>query len=101
MQEVPKLTVFGGVDDAIRADAQALSGELFNLRARLFPPSAMKELRRFTSGEAATFIRITDAHLRQLSLAGEGPIPLQASGGRKSYTLSQINELRHFLSLKG
>jgi chromosome partitioning protein len=101
MHKNPKLTILGGVDEAIRADAQALSGELFNLRARLFPPSASKELRHFTSGEAAALIGISDAYLRQLSLAGEGPVPLQTSGGRRSYTLTQINELRQFLSREG
>jgi chromosome partitioning protein len=101
MRESSKLTVIGGVDDAIRADAQALSGELFNLRARLFPPSASKELRSFTSGEAAALIGITDAYLRQLSLAGDGPVPKQTAGGRRLYTLLQINSLRRFLSREG
>jgi len=63
MREKSKLTVIEGADDAIRADAQSLSGELFNLRARLFPPSATKELRSFTSGEASALIGITDAYL--------------------------------------
>jgi chromosome partitioning protein len=101
MRDSTRLTAIGEIDDAIRADAQALSGELFSLRARLFPPSASKELRSFTSGEAAGLIGISDAYLRQLSLAGEGPIPQQAPGGRRSYTLTQINELRQFLSREG
>ena len=101
MREKSKLTVIEGADDAIRADAQSLSGELFNLRARLFPPSATKELRSFTSGEASALIGITDAYLRQLSLAGDGPAPQQTVGGRRSYTLGQINDLRRFLSREG
>ena len=96
-----QLTATPGVDDIVRADARALSDELFKLRARLFPPMASKELRQFTSGEAAVLIGISDAYLRQLSLAGEGPIPRQTAGGRRSYTLSQINELRRFLSREG
>ena len=95
------MTAYEAIDDAIRADARALSAELFNLRARLFPPSAIKELRQFSSGEAAGLLGISDAYLRQLSLAGEGPAPRQAAGGRRSYTLAQINELRHFLSREG
>ncbi len=74
------------VDEAIRSDAEALSSELFNLRARLFPPSAVKELRQFSSGEAAALIGISDAYLRQLSLAGEGPAPASLAGGRRAYT---------------
>src|SRR3954463_13861257 len=101
MQEIPKFTVPESADDTIRADAQALSGELFNLRARLFPPTSSKELRQFTSGEAAALIGVTDAYLRQLSLAGEGPTPSQTSGGRRYYTLVQINELRRFLTHDG
>jgi chromosome partitioning protein len=101
MRKNPKLTVIEAADDAIRADAQALSGELFNLRARLFPPSATKELRSFSSGEASVLLGITDAYLRQLSLAGDGPAPRQTVGGRRSYTLGQINDLRKFLSREG
>jgi chromosome partitioning protein len=89
------------VDEAIRSDARALSVELFNLRARLFPPEASKELRQFTSGEAAGLLGITDAYLRQLSLAGEGPVPQVTAGNRRSYTLEQINELRRHLSREG
>lgn len=85
-------------DDAIRADAQILSRELYNLRARLFPPSSSKQLRHFTSGEAATLIGVSDAYLRQLSIAGEGPLPCHVPGGRRSYALEQINDLRSYLS---
>jgi chromosome partitioning protein len=89
------------VDEAIRFDAETLSNELYNLRARLFPPSASKTLRLFSSGEAAALIGISDAYLRQLSLAGAGPEPALVSAGRRSYTLSQINEYREFLSRDG
>jgi chromosome partitioning protein len=95
--EHPRLAV----DEGIRLDAETLSNELFSLRARLFPPSASKTLRLFTSGEAAALIGISDAYLRQLSLAGAGPEPALVSAGRRSYTLSQINEYREFLSRDG
>lgn len=88
----------GAVDQAIRADAEALSSALYNLRAKLFPPSATKELRQFSSGEAASLIGVSDAYLRQLSLAGEGPVPASTNGRRRSYTLAQVNDFRHFLS---
>jgi chromosome partitioning protein len=101
MPKKTKITDKVGVDDAIRADARALSSELFNLRARLFPPEASKALRPFTSGEAAALLGITDAYLRQISLAGEGPSPQITSGNRRSYTLNQINELRRHLSREG
>ncbi|MBK1656634.1 plasmid partitioning protein RepA [Paracraurococcus ruber] len=86
------------VDEAIRADAQLLSSHLTSLRAKLFPPRSTKSLRRFSSGEAASLIGVTDAYLRQLSLAGQGPQPEIAPGGRRSYSLEQVNELRRHLS---
>ncbi|MCO6419797.1 plasmid partitioning protein RepA [Siccirubricoccus sp. KC 17139] len=86
------------LDGLIRQDALTLSGQLASLRARLFPPQSVKTLRRFSSGEAAALIGVTDAYLRQLSLAGQGPQPETGIGGRRSYSLAQINELRRFLS---
>jgi chromosome partitioning protein len=86
------------LDDVILRDAEALSRELARLRARLFPPTSSKEMRRFTSGEAARLLGVSDSYLRQLSLAGEGPEPETGAGGRRLYTLAQINALRRFLS---
>src|SRR5690606_29161409 len=37
-------------------------------------------------------------YLRQLSIAGEGPQPETGSGGRRLYTLEDINALRHWLT---
>jgi chromosome partitioning protein len=86
------------IDETIRRDALTLSSQLASLRAKLFPPRSTKTLRRFSSGEAASLIGVTDAYLRQLSLAGQGPIPRMAAGGRRSYSLEQVNELRLHLS---
>jgi chromosome partitioning protein len=41
---------------------------------------------------------VSDAYLRQLSLAGEIPEPAKTPSGRRSYSLEQINELRQLLS---
>ena len=60
-----------------------------------------KALRSFSSGEAAKLIGIADGYLRQLSLGGKGPQPEIGSGGRRSYTLDQINELRKLLEEGG
>ena len=89
------------LDELIGGDAQALSSQLAILRNRLFPPAARKSLRRFSSGEAAALVGISDSYLRQLALAGEGPEPERSSGGRRSYSLAQINELRGVLAQKG
>ncbi|MCG5480481.1 MAG: plasmid partitioning protein RepA [Ensifer alkalisoli] len=85
-------------DEAIAADARALSEQLKAMRDRLFPPLARKTLRSFTSGEAAKLIGVSDGYLRQLSLAGEGPQPDTGAGGRRSYSLSDINALRRHLA---
>src|SRR5580698_2981565 len=85
-------------DRLIERDARLLSGQLHALRQRLFPPTAQKTLRTFTSGEAADWIGISDAYLRQVSLAGDAPEPPKTASGRRLYTLAQINDLRRTLS---
>lgn len=85
-------------DETIAEDAQALSAQLQAMRERLFPPTSQKTLRSFTSGEAARLIGVSDGYLRQLSLAGEGPQPDVGAGGRRFYSLSDIDALRHFLA---
>lgn len=87
------------VDDIIGTDGRTLSDQLRALRESLFPPSSSKQLRSFSSGEAAKLIGVTDGYLRQLSLAGEGPEPALGSGGRRSYSLGQINALREMLHM--
>ncbi|SFJ74959.1 chromosome partitioning protein [Bosea sp. OK403] len=78
--------------------AAALSNQLRSLGTSLFPPSARKSLRSFTSGEVSRIVGVSDGYLRQLSIDGLGPSPAIGSAGRRSYTLGQINELRGYLS---
>ncbi len=85
-------------DEAIAADAEALSAQLQAMRDRIYAPAAEKTLRRFTSGEAARLVGVSDGYLRQLSLAGEGPQPEVGAGGRRFYSLAEIDELRHYLA---
>lgn len=85
------------LDRLVAQDAAILSSQLASIRQRLFPPAAKKTLRRFSSGEAAALIGIGDASLRQLSVAGEPPEPDKAPGGRRSYSLEQINDIRRRL----
>lgn len=85
-------------DETIAADARALSAQLKAMRERLFPPASQKTLRTFTSGEAARLVGVSDGYLRQLSLAGEGPQPVVGPGGRRYYSLANIDALRHFLA---
>ena len=94
----------GGVlpaDRQVAADAQILSAQLSALRERLFPPTSQKILRPFSSGEAAKLVGVSDGYLRQLSISGEGPAPAIGPGGRRSYTLGDVNELRRYLAAQG
>lgn len=85
-------------DRAIAKDAEMLSAQLQAMRDRLYAPASSKVLRRFSSGEAARLIGVSDGYLRQLSIAGEGPQPETGAGGRRYYTLEDINGLRRHLA---
>lgn len=85
-------------DRAIARDAEMLSAQLQAMRDRLFSPTSKKVLRKFSSGEAARLIGVTDGYLRQLSIAGEGPQPETGAGGRRYYALDDINGLRRHLA---
>lgn len=85
-------------DRAIARDAETLSAQLQAMRDRLYAPESMKVLRRFSSGEAARLIGVSDGYLRQLSIAGEGPQPETGPGGRRYYSLGDINGLRRHLA---
>ena len=80
--------MIAAVDDIIASDGRNLSAQLHALRESLFPPSAQKALRRFSSGEAARLIGVTDGYLRQLSIAGEGPMPDLGIGGHTRWARS-------------
>jgi chromosome partitioning protein len=86
-----------GLERLVGEDARLLSRQLATLRHRLFPPAAQKSLRPFTGGEAAALIGISDAYLRQLALSGDVDGPARTAGGRRLYTLDQINALRRRL----
>jgi chromosome partitioning protein len=86
------------MDQVIQADAQALSAQLQMLREKLFPPEAKKSLRRFTSGEAARLIGVTDSYLRHLAASGEGPEVDKTTQGRLSYSLEQVHAVRAYLA---
>ncbi|MBW0367871.1 plasmid partitioning protein RepA [Ensifer adhaerens] len=86
------------VDVTIGEQADLLSSQLQSMSEALFPPTSQKVLRKFTSGEAARLIGVSDSTLRKMSLAGEGPQPETTSNGRRLYTLSDINQIRRMLA---
>ena len=86
-------------DERISAHARLLSKQMQALSESLFAPDSRKRLRSFTSGEAAKLLSVSDGYLRQLSLDGIGPLPDISANGRRSYTLTQINELRSHIAV--
>jgi chromosome partitioning protein len=86
------------VDDVIGAHAELLGSQLHSISETLFPPAASKALRKFTSGEVAKLIGVSDSTLRKMSLAGEGPQPETTTNGRRLYSLSEINDLRQIFA---
>ena len=85
------------IDQLVGDHAERLSERLQAHRAQLFPPSARKELRKFTSGEVAKLLGVKDAYLRKLHLDGRGPQPEIGGGGRRLYSPDDIHALRHLL----
>jgi chromosome partitioning protein len=86
------------IDNLIAGDAQLLSKQLQRLREKIFPPESKKGLRRFSSGETAKLIGVSDSYLRQLSLNKQGPLPETTQSGRRQYTLEQVNALRRYIA---
>jgi chromosome partitioning protein len=80
----------------VESDADLLSAQLKELAARISPSSA-KELRKFTSGEAAKLIGVTDAYIRHPSLQARLEAEKTARG-RRLFSLEQVHEIRRTLS---
>ena len=81
----------------IRQHAEWLSSQLHSQRENLFPPNAQKQMRTFTSGEAAGLLGVNDSYLRKLHLEGRGPSPALTSGNRRHYSVQDIQDLRVLL----
>lgn len=94
----PSRKALPSVDDTIGEQADLLSSQLQSMSEALFPPTSQKVLRKFTSGEAARLMGVSDSTLRKMTLAGEGPQPETTGNGRRLYTLSEINQIRRLLA---
>lgn len=78
--------------------ANMLSGQLQQLRQRMYPPHAEKSLRYFMTNEVSKLTSIPDSTLKLLSNEGRGPVPARLENNHRAYTLAQINELRAFFA---
>ncbi|MFN3280051.1 plasmid partitioning protein RepA [Tabrizicola sp. YIM 78059] len=85
------------IDRLVGDHARRLSERLQAHRQQLFPPNARRALRKFTSGEVAQLLGVTDAYLRKLHLEGRGPAPETGPGGRRLYAAEDIRALRELL----
>ncbi|MER9312251.1 plasmid partitioning protein RepA [Mesorhizobium australicum] len=88
-------------DDKILEQGAEISRRLNQLRMEKFPPNATKTLRTFSMAEVAHYLGVSQNNLKRLHLEGKGPLPDQSASGRRSYTATQMLELRHFLDQHG
>ncbi|MDM9646143.1 plasmid partitioning protein RepA [Rhizobium sp. S163] len=78
--------------------ASLLSGQLQQLRMRMYPPKSEKMLRQFLTNEVSKLTSIPDSTLKLMSSEGRGPVPSRLENNHRVYTLSQINELRELFA---
>ena len=97
----PLLVRQEAIHELVGAHARELSSKLQAHRLKLFPPEAKKQLRRFSSSEAAKLIGVNDGYLRRLSLEGKGPEVDVGPHGRRSYSIEDIQSLRTYLDASG
>ena len=88
-------------DDTILGQGNEISQRLNQLRFEKFPPSAKKSLRNFSMAEVASYLGVSQNNLKRLHLESKGPIPTQGTSGRRSYSATQMQELRQFLDMHG
>lgn len=97
----PRTVSQPAIHHLVREHARELSEKLREHRLQLFPPTAKKTLRSFTSGEAASLIGVDPGYLRRLSIEGKGPQPDVSQAGRRSYSIEDIQALRVYLDESG
>ncbi|WP_353476625.1 plasmid partitioning protein RepA (plasmid) [Salipiger sp. H15] len=85
------------LNTVIRDHSERLTAQLHAQAESLFPPDASKEMRKFTSGEAAALLGVNDSYLRKLHLDGKGPSPDLTPGNRRLYSVHDIHDLRILL----
>lgn len=82
------------IDEIIQTNADRLAIALENHMRTSFMPDASKELRSFTSAEAAELLGIDPARLRKLHFDGKIPEVRTDSRGRRLYTATDLIALR-------
>jgi len=88
-------------EDQILEQGDLISKKLHLLSVQRFPPNAKKTLRSFSLAEVAEYVGVSQSTLKKLHLDGKGPSPQTSSSGRRSYTATQMLELRQHLDTHG
>ncbi|RWA58072.1 plasmid partitioning protein RepA [Mesorhizobium sp.] len=88
-------------EKSILDQGDQISKKLHLLSMQRFPPYAKKNLRSFSLAEVATYLGVSQSHLKKLHLEGKGPVPETSTSGRRSYTAEQMLELRQYLDQYG
>lgn len=91
---VPRVALQEKSSDRIVRHASLLSGQLQNLRERMYPPEARKTLRSFMTHEVSRLTSIPESTLKTMSIEGKGPLPVRLENNHRAYSLAQVNELR-------
>lgn len=85
------------IDEIIQQNADRLAVALENHMRTSFMPDARKDLRPFTSAEAAEFLGMDPARLRKLHFDGKIPEVETDGRGRRLYSGANIVEMRRVL----
>lgn len=80
---------------------ELISDKLNMLRVEHYPPDATKGLRHFSLAEVAYFLGVTPSNIKKLHLEGKGPTPVTSPSGRRTYSATQMLELRQYLDKHG
>lgn len=88
------------IDEIIQQNADRLAVALENHMRTSFMPDARKELRPFTSAEAAEFLGMDPARLRKLHFDSKIPEVEMDGRGRRLYSGANIVEMRRVLDVQ-
>jgi chromosome partitioning protein len=87
--------------EMILHQGELISDKLNMLRVEHYPPDATKGLRHFSLAEVAYFLGVTPSNIKKLHLEGKGPTPVTSPSGRRTYSATQMLELRQYLDKHG
>ncbi|MEP3329747.1 plasmid partitioning protein RepA [Sedimentitalea sp.] len=85
------------INTRIRENAENLAAALEHHMLKNFAPDARKELRLFSAGEAAELLGISSSFLRKLHFDGRIADVFTTSGGRRHYSVANLNAIRAVL----